>query len=187
MASSCHGDDPWVAESRLEELRPWWLRSEPVERQGAAGTRYYDVAAKWTNIGFAWLFAAFILVIAPVPNPNFPTWLNVAKAVLLGAAALGLAIYVYWLGQRMGLIVWNDSVSIQFYFRVDSYPREEIVGLRLSNGWPWRPLLDTADGQSHWVLFLGGGALWQPRQRRRAHDALDYVARKIGAHDPWPA
>ena len=167
--------------TELEDSRPWWLRAEPVLRDGVAGTRYYDATSKWLTISYVWLLAAFALLLAPVPNGNFPTWLNVGKGVVLGAAAIVIAGYALWLGRRMGLTVWTDSVSLRFYFRVESYALTEVVGLRLSDGWPWRALLDTTDGESHWVLFLAGAAPFQPLHRRRSQTALRLVLREIRA------
>lgn len=161
------------------------LEVRTVERpDGTKGRRYYLRGLPALISLLVWSVGVCALLLGPIPNPHFPIALNVAKGVLLdGAAVLILAItrrYTKWLG----LTIWQDgTVSFRYYVRYISLPADQVSGLRLMTGWPWRTLLDRADGETESVHGLPAAPSWLPRRRQRANELLHHVwhdIREIG-------
>jgi len=154
------------------------LSVKTVERaDGVTGRRYCLRGLPALVNGVVWPIAALVLLLGPIPNPNFPVVLNVSKAVVLDGAAVGVLMVTHKYAKWLGLTVWQDgSVSFRHYLRSTTLSARQIIELRLMAGWPWRAVIETADGSSDSVHGLPSAPTLLPRRRQRAEELLRQVA-----------
>lgn len=153
------------------------LTVKNVQRpDGTRGRRYCLRGLPTLVSTLVWTAGLCALLLGPIPNPNFPLALNIAKGVLLDGAAIVVLLLTRRYTKWLGLSVWQDgTVSFRYYLRSMSVPVHEVGGFRLMTGWPWRTLMEKVDGEVESVHGLPAAPTWLARRRAKANDLLRLV------------